>query len=32
MTDTVHITVVDVYDEVITVVAGLANLLTPLSR
>lgn len=32
MTDTVHTTVVDMYDEVITVVAGLANLLTPLSR
>ncbi|XP_077557371.1 uncharacterized protein LOC144172588 [Haemaphysalis longicornis] len=32
MTDTVQTTVVDVYDEVIAVVAGLANLSAPLSR
>lgn len=32
MTDTVHTAVVDVYDEVIAVVAGLANLSAPLSR
>lgn len=32
MTDTVQTAVVDVYDEVITVVAGLANLSAPLSR
>ncbi|XP_077525851.1 uncharacterized protein LOC144137767 [Haemaphysalis longicornis] len=32
MTDTVQTTVVDVYDEVIAVVAGLANLSAPLCR